>query len=48
MSMFAAEGRDVVFMEMVRNLRGHPHCVIECVPLGQAEAELAPMYFKVR
>ena len=45
--MFEDQGKDVVFMEMVRNLRRSPHCVIECIPLTQSAAEIAPMYFKV-
>ena len=44
--MFASQGREVVFMEMVRNLRKQPHCIIECIPLAARDAEQAPMYFK--
>ena len=42
-AMWKSEGKDVVFMETVMELRRHRHTVVHCIPLEGEEAELAPM-----
>lgn len=45
--MFQAEGgRDCVFFECAMGLKGHPHMVVECVPLPREMGDMAPMYFQ--
>ena len=45
--MFEDQGEDCVFMEMSRNIRHHPHMVLECIPLPKEVGDLSPIYFKV-
>ena len=45
--MFAKQGRDVVFLEMVMGLaKQSRHCMVECIPLPLGIAKQAPLYFK--
>ena len=45
--MFAAEDKDVVFIETVINLSTQRrHCLIECIPIPYVVAKQAPGYFK--
>lgn len=47
LKMFAAEEKDVLFLETVINLsKQRRHCLIECIPIPYAIAKQAPMYFK--
>ncbi|KAI8879397.1 hypothetical protein K501DRAFT_336113 [Backusella circina FSU 941] len=46
MKMFHEQGKGVVFMETVTNIRAHRHAVIEAIPLPYGEYEDAPAYFK--
>ena len=46
--MFADnDDQDCVFMECSKNLRKHPHMLIECIPLERELGDMAPIYFKV-
>ena len=45
--MFEAQEEDTVFMETVKNLRHHPHMILECIPMPRETGEMAPIYFKV-
>ena len=46
--MFAEnDDQDCVFMECSKNLRKHPHMLIECIPLERELGDMAPIYFKV-
>ena len=46
--MFADnEDQDCVFIECSRQLKRHPHMVIECIPLDRELGDMAPIYFKV-
>lgn len=45
--MFAAQRQDVIFMEIVTDLRRQTHTFIECIPVPLAIGDQAPMYFKV-
>lgn len=45
--MFAKQEKDVVFIETVMGLaQQRRHCLVECIPLPQAVAKQAPLYFK--
>ena len=44
--MYEADDRDCVFYETAMGLKGHPHMVLECVPLPREMGEFAPMYFQ--
>eukprot|EP01090_Pellita_catalonica_P015249 TRINITY_DN4088_c0_g2_i1.p1 TRINITY_DN4088_c0_g2~~TRINITY_DN4088_c0_g2_i1.p1 ORF type:complete len:313 (-),score=54.96 TRINITY_DN4088_c0_g2_i1:62-1000(-) len=44
--MFQAQGKYVVFTETVRNLQQKFHLVVECFPIPQQAASIAPAYFK--
>ncbi|CAG8455270.1 3120_t:CDS:2 [Funneliformis caledonium] len=44
--MFADEGRGIIFMETVINMKWNNHTVIECVPMPWDLAQDAPAYFK--
>ncbi|CAB3983425.1 CWF19 2 [Paramuricea clavata] len=44
--MFEEMGKDIVFMEMNRNLRRKHHMMIECVPVDKEIGDMAPIYFK--
>ena len=44
--MFEEKGKDVVFMEMHRNLHRRNHMTIECVPVEREIGDVAPIYFK--
>jgi hypothetical protein len=46
MKMFHDQGKGVVFMETVINIRAHRHAVIEAIPLPYGDYEDAPAYFK--
>jgi hypothetical protein len=48
MRMFHEEGKGVVFMELVKNMKHQRHTVIECIPIPYGTVEDAPMYFQVR
>ncbi len=43
---FAKEGKGVIFMETVPNLKWHRHTIIECIPVPMDVSEDAPAYFK--
>lgn len=46
--MFAEnDDQDCVFMECSKNLKRHPHMIVECVPLERELGDMAPIYFKV-
>lgn len=45
--MFAAQDKDVVFLENVQFLKRQHHTKIDCIPLARDLGEVAPMYFKV-
>ncbi|KAL8121858.1 uncharacterized protein LOC141659307 [Apium graveolens] len=45
--MFAKQEKEVVFIETVMGLaQQRRHCLVECIPLPQAVAKQAPLYFK--
>lgn len=45
--MFAKQDKEVVFIETVTELaQQRRHCSVECIPLPQAIAKQAPIYFK--
>lgn len=45
--MFAKQEKEVVFIETVMGLaQQRRHCLVECIPLPQAIAKQAPLYFK--
>lgn len=44
--MWAAQGKDAVFMETVYSVKKQQHTMIDCIPLEQSDGELAPMFFK--
>lgn len=44
--MFEEMGKDILFMEMNRNLRRKHHMMIECVPVDKEIGDMAPIYFK--
>ncbi|KAH8550809.1 CwfJ C-terminus 1-domain-containing protein-like protein [Umbelopsis sp. PMI_123] len=46
MRMFHEQGKGVVFMELVKNLKYQRHTVIECIPVPYGTVEDAPMYFQ--
>jgi hypothetical protein len=48
MRMFHEQGKGVVFMELVKNLKYQRHTVIECIPVPYGTVEDAPMYFQVQ
>ena len=45
--MFAKQEKEVVFIETVMGLaQQRRHCLVECIPLPEAVAKQAPLYFK--
>ncbi|KAK1379893.1 hypothetical protein POM88_026637 [Heracleum sosnowskyi] len=45
--MFAEQEKDVVFIETVKGLaQQRRHCLVECIPLPQAIAKQAPLFFR--
>uniref|UniRef100_A0A1I8Q4H1 Cwf19-like C-terminal domain-containing protein n=1 Tax=Stomoxys calcitrans TaxID=35570 RepID=A0A1I8Q4H1_STOCA len=44
--MFAAQKKDVIFFEIANKLHRRPHLEIHCIPIKEAEGEMAPFYFK--
>lgn len=40
--------RTPIFFEIYKNRHKFPHMKLECVPLPDESADLAPIYFKVR
>ena len=44
--MFADMNDDIMFLETCKNLHGHHHCVIECIPVPKEIGDMAPIYFK--
>lgn len=48
MRMFHEQGKGVVFMELVKNIKYQRHTVIECIPVPYGTVEDAPMYFQVQ
>ncbi|CAM0136619.1 Pre-mRNA-splicing factor cwf19 [Umbelopsis sp. WA50703] len=44
--MFHEQGKGVVFMELVKNMKYQRHTVIECIPIPYGVVEDAPMYFQ--
>lgn len=44
--MFHAQGKGVIFMETVTNVRSQRHTAIECIPIPYGVYEDAPAYFK--
>lgn len=46
--MFTDSNRTPIFFEVYKNRHKFPHMQLECVPLPDESADLAPMYFKVR
>lgn len=44
--MFAKQNKDVIFIEMAKNLKRRPHLTVHCIPIRSEKAEMAPFYFK--
>lgn len=44
--MFAAQGKDVIFVEMAKKLRRRGHLAVHCIPVSNEKAEMVPLYFK--
>lgn len=45
--MFAAQGRDVIFLESAIKLKQQHHAIVEAIPLPGGKAAQAPAYYKV-
>ncbi|XP_030378669.1 CWF19-like protein 2 homolog [Scaptodrosophila lebanonensis] len=44
--MFATQNKDVIFYEIANKLHKRPHLTLHCIPIPEAQAEMAPFYFK--